>query len=369
MDTVLKKDEALDLPRQISNILRQRIESGEYLPGKRLGGIRQFAASFSVSPVTFIRALDILEAEKLIDRVPSKGIFVAERLRNRKRRLKACFAFPEKSMDLQTANSENYSTNSEFYRGMMTGAKNAGADLQFSYFEDHVHSAKLKHQLALIRQFDFVIFPSVQLGKLQKLASEKCIVFQRAMRMPDLPDRIITLDYNRQDARDRLFSMYLNSGCKSAAVIASAERERVTEFLEHVRSVGGKVPNGGAFYLGKHDTSSAKAQIREILTKLRPEFIFCDYTDMVNTVYEVTLEEHLTIGKDFQMTGISSGVPLMNLLPRYTFLQIPHFEFGKEVMERSAEAIRNGTAVALPEFKVSLIEGQSIKNIKERNSE
>ena len=57
----LCKDEAVPLPHQISSIIRSWIKSGKYLPGKRLGTIRQFASDFSVSPVTVIKALDILE--------------------------------------------------------------------------------------------------------------------------------------------------------------------------------------------------------------------------------------------------------------------------------------------------------------------
>ena len=48
-ELLLRKDEALPLPGQISGILRERIVSGEYAPGKRLGSVRQFAGDFDVS--------------------------------------------------------------------------------------------------------------------------------------------------------------------------------------------------------------------------------------------------------------------------------------------------------------------------------
>ena len=76
----LRKDEAVPLPDQISSIIRSRIESGFYQPGKKLDTVRQFARDFSVSQVTVIKALDILEEETLIKRVPVKGVFVSNRL-------------------------------------------------------------------------------------------------------------------------------------------------------------------------------------------------------------------------------------------------------------------------------------------------
>ena len=73
----LNKDSEQMFHLQISSILREQIKEGKYAPGARLGTVRQLAADFKVSTVTIGKALDILEKEKIINRLPGKGIFVA----------------------------------------------------------------------------------------------------------------------------------------------------------------------------------------------------------------------------------------------------------------------------------------------------
>ena len=138
----LKKDEAMPLPDQIYRILRTGIESGEFPPGKRLGSIRQFARAFEVSPGTVIKALDILEEETLIERIPVKGIFVSNRIQLEKKPLNACFAFPEKEMDAQKIGNENWGLNYELYRGLFAGSQQYKINLQFifmRYDAPHAH--------------------------------------------------------------------------------------------------------------------------------------------------------------------------------------------------------------------------------------
>ena len=126
----LRRDEAMPLPDQISSIIRSRIESGEYRPGKRLGTIRQFAKDFDVSTVTVVKALDILEEETLIERVPVKGVFVSDRLKPEKKQLNACFAFPEKEMAPEVVGNENWGLNYELLRGLFAGAQKYKINLQ-----------------------------------------------------------------------------------------------------------------------------------------------------------------------------------------------------------------------------------------------
>lgn len=51
---------------QLANQIRMQIIGGQYAPGARLPGVREFAVSASVNPNTMQRALWELEQEKLI---------------------------------------------------------------------------------------------------------------------------------------------------------------------------------------------------------------------------------------------------------------------------------------------------------------
>ena len=186
----LQRDEAMSLPDQISRIIRSRIESGEYRPGKRLGTIRQFAKDFEVSPVTVIKALDILEEETLIERIPVKGVFVTDRLKQEKKQLNACFAFPEKEMAPLENAKENWGLNYELYRGLFDGSRQYKINLQFIYFEDNPSRALLEKQKAALRKFDFVIIPGdTQLIDLRDASAAERLTFYLASYF-DSPPRL-----------------------------------------------------------------------------------------------------------------------------------------------------------------------------------
>jgi DNA-binding LacI/PurR family transcriptional regulator len=56
--------------------LRDGIASGKFESGEQLPSVRALAASLKVSPNTVNAALGVLESERLINRVPQKGVFV-----------------------------------------------------------------------------------------------------------------------------------------------------------------------------------------------------------------------------------------------------------------------------------------------------
>jgi len=59
-------------------ILRDRIEAGHYTPGKRLPSIAELCTETGLSRQTAGRALQLLEREGLIERVPGHGYFVPD---------------------------------------------------------------------------------------------------------------------------------------------------------------------------------------------------------------------------------------------------------------------------------------------------
>ena len=197
-ELLLRKDEALPLPDQISGILRERIVSGEYAPGKRLGSVRQFAGDFDVSPVTVIKALDILESEALIRRIPMKGIYVSERLKGENRQLNICFAFPEKEMSPEVLQKENWALSSELQRGLLSAAAGKNAVLQFVYFEDHPKPELLKRQTAELKKYDMVIFVGHQLEQLQREIAGVIPAFRMVGdKNETIPASMIPVDYDR----------------------------------------------------------------------------------------------------------------------------------------------------------------------------
>ena len=72
------KDSPVPLYEQIYLTLRDKIESGQYLPGSRLPSQKELADEHGVSMVTLRQAVEQLEAEGLIMTKQGKGTFVVD---------------------------------------------------------------------------------------------------------------------------------------------------------------------------------------------------------------------------------------------------------------------------------------------------
>ena len=355
----LRRDEAMPLPDQISSIIRSRIESGEYQPGKRLGTIRQFAKDFDVSTVTVVKALDILEEETLIERVPVKGVFVTDRLKPEKKQLNACFAFPEKEMAPEVVGNENWGLNYELLRGLFAGAQKYKTNIQFTYFADEPDPALLEKQKASLRKFDFVIFPNnTQLAELREASGpERLTCYLNNTIDPSFSSAAVKVDYDRPDARKRLFSYYMETGCRSAAALVSDKSsiDRGTDFLSRITDAGIE-PERAALWKVKGNDPNPLETIKDFLRR-KPEFIFVDYTQFMPLVFEAAFELGMTPGKDFIVTGIASGMAYNGLFPRFSYFRIPRYEMGLQLMQCADEIIRSGRKTGIiPELKVKFIE-------------
>ncbi|WP_010273371.1 MocR-like pyridoxine biosynthesis transcription factor PdxR [Paenibacillus senegalensis] len=76
MKLTINRNSPIPLVEQIHNGIADRILSGYFAKGARLPSVRQLSKQLQVSPVTVVHALELLEAEKLINRIQGKGTFV-----------------------------------------------------------------------------------------------------------------------------------------------------------------------------------------------------------------------------------------------------------------------------------------------------
>lgn len=74
---------AIDLNRsavaryiQLATLFRRRIEQGAWRPGQRIPTVDELSAEYGVARATIRQALDLLEADRLIERYRAKGTFV-----------------------------------------------------------------------------------------------------------------------------------------------------------------------------------------------------------------------------------------------------------------------------------------------------
>jgi GntR family transcriptional regulator len=65
---------------QLARILRDRISSGQYRPGKKIPSNAELQDESGLSPNTIKRALDVLKKEGLLEGVQGRGVFVVDPL-------------------------------------------------------------------------------------------------------------------------------------------------------------------------------------------------------------------------------------------------------------------------------------------------
>ncbi len=75
---MINRDRPVPPYRQLADIVRGRIESGELGPGSRLPSITALAAQYEVAQITVQKALTLLKDEGLVVGVAGYGTFVAE---------------------------------------------------------------------------------------------------------------------------------------------------------------------------------------------------------------------------------------------------------------------------------------------------
>jgi len=63
---------------QLAGIIRQRIESGEYAPGRRIPSLRDARSEWGVADKTWFKAVALLREEGLVETIPKHGTFVTE---------------------------------------------------------------------------------------------------------------------------------------------------------------------------------------------------------------------------------------------------------------------------------------------------
>lgn len=74
--TMIDHESAVPVYRQVAAILRDRIGSGEYAPGRRLPSVRGLVQEFGIAELTARKALRVLVDEGVAEMTPGMGTFV-----------------------------------------------------------------------------------------------------------------------------------------------------------------------------------------------------------------------------------------------------------------------------------------------------
>lgn len=369
MQPSIDKNSRETLLTQLCRKLVSDISDGTLRPGMRLPGDRLLAKKYNISRGTVIEALSILEEQFYIERIPSRGSFVANDALKRISSVRIAFAFPENSLsEASLGHLENWTSVSDVYRGLVSKASDLNAEITFIHFEEANDTIALSQQLKKLESFDAFVFVGHQLLALRKAiirSGNPCVLINHYPEL-DAGCPLVIPDVDK--GFDELFNYIASRGYSGIRILTPKlnHRENMTELklkkLQHHAS-----ENHLAF--GPDDiievNENKPGEMKKILNpasfKKNKNAVFFNHTDYAVPFYEFCLEHGLEIGKRVGAFGYATGITFQGLVPPLTYSRINHFEIGEAACEMLSGKTRNiADAPVLTKIANTLITGNSI---------
>ena len=374
MDRTNKKEKQESIPSPLHSIvsaaLIRRIRSGKLRRGDRIPSERDLTEFFSVSRSTARHALQMLEKFGYIERQGTKGTFV--RFDSvQERALRVVLVFPEESISRSCLPPENWAVCSEVYRGLITGAVQHGIQFSFEHMPENVSMSEQKEQLAKLHNYDAAVFIGEQLSFLQNEFAQNHPVFRVVALMPcrrPCPN-VLLARMDKNETYGLLASHAAECRCNSAGVLLfqsstyDTMSERAVDFFTSASRLGLKTSKSFIYQINCSDRSVMHAECDAIFRKALPDFLFCTNAEHIVDFYEAAFRNGKIPGRDFKIAGLASGLTLTGLIPSYTYVRVPYFETGMEIMARLRNSF-DSKAMLLMHPELIVGKSTSDENIK-----
>lgn len=334
-------DKRTSLYIQIKNDLIKRIKSGEIPPSSKLPSERELAETLGVSRSTAKQAIQELETEGYIERIPTRGSFVRNLSEGKLKQTNIILAFPEESISIEKLNYANWAADSEYYRGMMASSGKYNLRVTFQHFEDSEEKGIIQKQVKDIMEFDGAVFIGHQLSFLKRELQKAGIPLVSIDTQP-LPEKIGALiSYNRAEAIAESARFLVDSGYKKMGIIYPGEddRPKVDICLEIFRNGGCECRPDWILSVDRNEEKAywqLKRALSENLNEV-PEAFFCASQIYSFALIGIAAERGWKIPDDIGIFGYSNNMALRPTVPSLTHLYVPHFEMGMEACRALSE--------------------------------
>lgn len=348
----------------LKETLLNRIRTGYYSPGKRMDAIRKIAEEFKVSTLTAQKACKMLEQEGAIIPIPQSGLFVSESfLEKPAQQMRIVFVFPEVEISPRVLDLEGWGLISELNRGFHAGAQENGVRLDFLYIDESSPSHELLAYAAKIRaEYDFAVFSSWQLPLIQKdLAAADFPFFTLCDDPSSVLPGAMPFYYDHDKALEYLLELVKRIQAEKVMILSSSAAQdefskiRAEKFRELCRNIGCHAENIIAQTLDPNDNTTLKSLLKEN----KDAFIFCNNAYLIRNIYIAAMQNGQIPGHDFAIAAIASGVTFTGLIPSLTYVRVPMFELGLQVIRTACAIYQSGIKkkmdmeVVLPELIIN----------------
>ncbi len=332
-----------NLAESIRQKIVERIVSGQYAAGRKIPSVRALMEEFSVSSQTVQRALRLLQEARAVTAIHGSGVFVnADPARSF---LRLAMIFPEESISTEYLDLENWGLNSELHRGLLAGAVQADARLEFRHISEESGAEVWRGLAAELYGYNGVIFAGRQLSGLQQFLSHRLPVFQ-IISLRKETKGVIAVDYDRDMALRTLLQKASEQGCRTASCFTFQDRQfpeqyhfflsRATQMLQLCREYNLQPLHQTPLTI----TPETCADLKSMISGEKADFLFCNHSFMTRDVFDLCRKNH----KSVLLGAIGSGFTFQNLYPGMIYMRVPMFEAGQGIV-RCVRRLAEGTSM------------------------
>lgn len=355
-------DNKISLYIQVKNDLIRRIRSGEMLPNAKVPSERELAETFGISRGTAKQALQELETEHFIERIPAKGSYVRDVSENTQAYLNILFPFPEKSISILREYANSVAV-MEIYRGMMSACDKYNIRVTFQHFMDTESKEKIRSQAREVGEFYGAIFLGRQLNGLRKELYKHGIPFVTIHSHEGPNIRGATVVYNRAEMLTESAHMLADAGYKSVGMLTTLKeyesKENICANVFEERGV--EFSSDWLFHLEANEEMAYK-RLTELLPdnlELLPEVFFCGSPVYSFAFLRIAAERNWKVPDDIGIFGYANDMSIRPTVPTLSHVYVPYFEMGENACRVLVDGIRGESVVP-----GKIIKGETIRGLR-----
>lgn len=354
MSTVCTKNRAF-LYQQARNWLVGQMRTGKLKYGSRLPGERTLAELLKISRGTARVALQGLEKEGFIERIPSRGAFVKPK--GEVQQTKLALVFPEAEISREYLTYADWTSSWGRQHGLLSSCTKNNAYLSFLYcalekYSGHARKYYLEqfyHRLTT--EFDGTFFMSPQLPELKQLLIDGDFPFISFTGTELLPgEKGIT--YNRKEICTLAAKTLLAAGCRRIAMLMEGSVNAIWEVkYEAFREVlvGAGIPFSMSNVLQTTTNEEETYQILKAKYKRLNNFDAFICTTQIHSMALLRLAREMgrKVPDDFFIMGYGN-TPEITRYPeggKISYIQLPYTEMGMVAGDMLIKKISAGTEI------------------------
>ncbi len=362
------------LYKQVQAWLKQQIRAGKLKPGGRLPGERLLAQSLKLSRYTIKTALEELEKDGFIERIPSRGAFIKKA--GEQRQLKLALIFPEPEISRAQLSYASWMTIWAKQQGLLNSCAKHHAHLSFMYCNPEecsglpgkIYVEQYCEKLSV--EFDGAFFPGPQLSELKQSLIERNFPLFNLNEFILLPEEK-GITYNREEICKKAAELLLQRGCRRIKMLIHGfHKDKFWKPKYH--SVREALVSSGIDF-SESDVLQVGSREEEVYLNLKsyyknrealPDAFFGTTQTHAMGLIRLAGEMGWKIPDDFYIMGYANTSESLRdtIVREISYISLPYLEMGSIAADLLIERITSGREIPkMTEVPAELItEGKNV---------